>query len=634
MTPRVSLSAGLLALVAAPAFGADILADSVSENFSVPLNGGGACPADVTVLSDGNINVQGYCPLLPISAAYTITFDFSPATGERMTGLRIWSNAGNVYSDAELRIFDLAVEYLDANGVPQTLNLNDVDIGDTANSGDAKFVAFTGVDPDGLRGVTQIRMSDLQGRSGDNRVEFREVNAVVVTPPTVVLGANAPAPGDPYTITATFSEDVTDVDLADFAVANALLSNLVQVSQSVYTFTATPTASASASGVLLSLPAGGVTDLDDGVTNTASGTLNLTVSGALPPSSSIVLDDTIRAEELKSLRQRLDRAEAMSRGARDRLARANHCRDIEEDENAPLEELEACHRERVALDQGLATDGVVEVSEASAQVAGTLSRKFASPDGTRRRLFFGEFDVTDDSDLGLIATLSGQVAWEYLVGRDALWGYFLGAEASLSDVPGQYTGDRERLGVSGGVYGARDLQNGLMADGFAVLGYGLNTLSLTDGALNIDADYQAPSVLLGAALSGERAYDTFALHPEMALAMGYSEIGTVDYDAGGGPASTEPGHVALARLTLTPEMRLPWDVPTEMYDGGTFSIAPRLICEWVDSGDSDSACGAGLDFALSARSLSGLHALSGKIGVEDVGGSTRKSLTLSLESKF
>lgn len=167
------MSVVLLAL-STPVVAADIVADAVSENLSPPLhNGGSACPANVAVLSDGDFSRPGYCPLVPTPAGYTVTFDFSPAADERTTGLRIWSNAGSNYADAELRIFDVEVDYVDDGGSPQTLVLTDVNIGDTTSVGDDKFVAFTSVDPAGLRAATQIRLSNLRGRSGDARIEFR-----------------------------------------------------------------------------------------------------------------------------------------------------------------------------------------------------------------------------------------------------------------------------------------------------------------------------------------------------------------------------------------------------------------------------------------------------------------------------
>lgn len=619
--------------VSAPVHAADVVANAVSQNITPPLhNGGVACPANVAVLSDGDFSLPGYCPLLPVPAGYTISFDFSPAANERTTGLRLWSNAGSNYADAELRVFDVEVDYLDASGSPQTMVLNDVDIGDTSSVSDAKFVSFTGVDPAGLRGVTRFRLSDLRGHSGDARVEFREVNAVVVTPPTVTIAGATSGAGVPFTITATFSEDVTGVDLGDFVLTNATASNLVEVSPSVYTFTATPTPGSR--DVTVSLPAGRAIDLEEGTPNLASDAVGMSVIAAFAPTEEVAFIDTIRREELKTLRQSLGRAQDISRGARDRLTLAIRCRDIEDREDATPEEFLECDRYLADLNRPLAVTGQATAREGGIMVNGMVAKMQANADGTKRRLFFGAFDVTEDSDLGTIATFAGHVAWERLTSRNGLWGYFIGAEASISDVRGDFTGDRQRLGVSGGVYGAQSLRNGLVADGFAVLGYGLNTLDLTDGTLDVETDYAAPSLLFGGALSGEREYERFTLHPELALAVGYTDIGNVDYDAGSGSATADAGHVALARLSLTPEIRMPWTPGHAMYDIGSFDVEPSVICEWVDAGARTGDCGAGLGFELTAQSTSGLHELSASLSLENVGGTTRTSLGLMIESRF
>lgn len=116
--------------------------------------------------------------------------------------------------------------------------------------------------------------------------------------------------------------------------------------------------------------------------------------------------------------------------------------------------------------------------------------------------------------------------------------------------------------------------------------------------------------------------------------MGYTDLSNIDYEAGGGPAETDGGHGALARLSLTPEMRMPWNIGGDIYENGTFAVAPSMICEWVETGTTSSACGGGLGLELSAQSETGAHELSGRLSVEAIGTSTRTSLTLMLESTF
>lgn len=634
MTQKLSLAALAFIAFATPAFAIDVVADSVTENATPPRTLNFSCLPNVSTLSNGDTSRDGYCPNRTVAATYTITFGFSPDADERTTGIRVWANAGNIYSDNELRVLDVEVDYLDDNGAPQTLVLNDVNIGDTANVNDPKFIAFTSVDPAGLRQATEVRLSDLRGRTNDSNLPFREVNAVEVTPPTVILSGIATAPDAPFTLTATFSEDVTGVELGDFNITNGAATNFQQVAPNVYTVTVTPNAAAVLGGVSASIPANAVVDVAEGTPNVASGTLNLTVSGALPATEEEQLNQTVRAEEVKTLRQSLIRLQDMSRGARDRLALTQRCREVFDDETPRPEDLVQCDSYRSGLNKSFDVDGSAEISAGFAALTGTFSQKSGHLDGSRQRLFFGAFDVTDDSDFGMLATLSATVAWERLTSDTTLFGTFVGAEASLSDVEGALDGDRLRFGLSGGVYAAQELKGGLYFDGFAAAGIGLNTLDLSDGTIDVDADYNAPSLLVGGALSGERQYTGYSLHPEVALAIGYTDIGNVDYDGTSGAGTAEPGHVALARLSLAPEFRVPWQTGLQTYDTGTFSVTPSLICEWVDAGDRDEDCGAGLDLELSALSDSGLHELSGALSVESIGGSTRTRLGLTIESKF
>lgn len=51
-----------------------------------------------------------------------------------MTGITVCANAGGAYNDRELRIFDMEVDHFDPlTGTPQTLVMDDVNIGDTLN---------------------------------------------------------------------------------------------------------------------------------------------------------------------------------------------------------------------------------------------------------------------------------------------------------------------------------------------------------------------------------------------------------------------------------------------------------------------------------------------------------------------
>jgi len=102
-------------LTAIPAAATLRIADSVTENFVPSLVINFACQTGVGRISDGNTDrFDGYCPLGSNPPTYeaTLTFD-NPNANQFFDSLVFWPNAGNVYSDRELRFVDIEVDYLD-----------------------------------------------------------------------------------------------------------------------------------------------------------------------------------------------------------------------------------------------------------------------------------------------------------------------------------------------------------------------------------------------------------------------------------------------------------------------------------------------------------------------------------------
>lgn len=83
--------------------------------------------------------------------------------------------------------------------------------------------------------------------------------SVDTTPPTVALTSSATSPTNaPFTVTATFSEDVTGFDVGDLTVGNGAASNFQAVSARVYTATITPVTDGD---VTIDIAAGAAMDL-------------------------------------------------------------------------------------------------------------------------------------------------------------------------------------------------------------------------------------------------------------------------------------------------------------------------------------------------------------------------------------
>ena len=453
--------------------------------------------------------------------------------------------------------------------------------------------------------------------------------------PNVSLSASAGPHTGPFTVTATFSEDVTGMDLSDFVVTNGSASDLVQVSPSIYTITVTP--NPGATSVSIDLPEDSVIDSDTNG-NTASNSLDVTIT--LPPGLNDQQRDeivqTIVQEEKKTLRSQLSRNNKMMRRARGRFLDAMQCRRQDDGELDPRLELECS--EAVQRNVPLDITGTAMVSQNRSDLSGSFFERIEAFDGSSRRLVFGEFEVTDYSELGLVATLYGRVAWEQMAREDLMLGYFLGGEVSKSDVGGIYSGDRERLGVSAGAYFVKELEADLTADGFVSVGLGRNELDMTDGVVAVESEYTTRHIQVGAALTGRKEFKGYVLYPEIALSHGYTDVGNASIDATSVGFDTsealDVGHVSLTTLSFTPEVAVPLELDQAGFENSELRVRPRLSCERVEAGTASSDCGGGLGVEISATSEDGMRRFTASAQAEKVGTSQRNGIALSFEMDF
>jgi len=215
---------------------ADGVAATGTQNFVQNF----ACNSDISRASDGSTNrLEALCPSVPVNPAYTFVLSFSPAPDQFLSGLRVWANGGNAYGDAELRQFDIAVDYFDPiDGMTKTFVIDDQSIPDTLNDNDPKSITFAP-----LFAVTEVRISDLRGvPSGTTgRPAFREIQglfeATAIAPDIAVSspvngnlveggtdGQGTQQAGVAQTVTYTIrNQGTADLDLSGtFSVTNAV----------------------------------------------------------------------------------------------------------------------------------------------------------------------------------------------------------------------------------------------------------------------------------------------------------------------------------------------------------------------------------------------------------------------------
>ena len=285
-------------------------------------------------------------------------------------------------------------------------------------------------------------------------------------------------------------------------------------------------------------------------------------------------------------------------------------------------------------------DGTAVASADQIATQGMFFAQTGNFEGTQRRLVFGDFDIQRDGDTGsTTATINGKIAWEQMLSKQTMLGYYLGGEVSRSNIKGSFTGTKDAYGVSVGGYFVHALQENLFLDGFASLGAGRNDLEMADDTLDLTSNHTTQTATLGAAVSGVIEQAGYDILPELSVAYGRTTIGSVGftgvaYGLTDDTLSLDAGSVSTATIMFRPEFRVPMDGLAASESSSLFSFAPRVICERVKVASTANNCGSGAELGISSSSSDGLTSLNTTIIADRVGNSTRSSLQFNLQHKF
>ena len=288
----------------------------------------------------------------------------------------------------------------------------------------------------------------------------------------------------------------------------------------------------------------------------------------------------------------------------------------------------------------LEMDGVASADAGTLSTRGTATASLIRHSGVYRRLFFSDFDIQHDLDTdNMTATLSARLAWEHMVADGTLLGYYVGAEASESDINGTFAGDQTRLGLNAGGYVAHRLADTLHTDAYVSVGVGHSDLDMSNGTLALESDYRSETVTVGASISGAYAYTDYEFRPELAVNYGKTQIGTVfftgrAYGLVDDTLSLNAGSVSVANITLRPEVIYAIQNSATANTNASLSFSPRLICERTMSTRRTQNCGSGGEVGYTAHSNDGLRNIDFRFAVDKVGSSRRSSAVLGVEMRF
>ncbi len=260
--------------------------------------------------------------------------------------------------------------------------------------------------------------------------------------------------------------------------------------------------------------------------------------------------------------------------------------------------------------------------------------------GNWQRMVFGDFNIQHNSETDSgTAGLNARVAWQTTTSPKTVLGYFVDGHLAHSNIGGVFEGGQNSIGVSVGGYGVHTLENKLKLTGFLSLGAGRNNLDISDTVLSLESDYITRSAIFGTALSGLIEEEDFQVRPKLSINFGRTWIGNVDftgraYGVVDDTLTLDADKVTLANMMLTTEVRVPLDGLTAAKSLQVMTFAPRLICEQITKVESEENCGGGAEVGFSGTSEDRMSTVSAMIRADRIGGSTRSSLQLGLETQF
>ncbi len=288
-------------------------------------------------------------------------------------------------------------------------------------------------------------------------------------------------------------------------------------------------------------------------------------------------------------------------------------------------------------------DGSLNIQGGTGQSDGTFGYDVYNCASGSRQILAGSFSLTRSESIGTQALVQFSQQRERFLSEQDLRGRFWGGYLSRTNVTGLADGSINGFGVNGGVYGARQLGDGLFLDYYAAGAVGHHRFDLsfatTTTPIQADGSYDYAALFGGIALSGQHQLDRLRITPRVGLDLAIARASDADVTATQ-LSQTDTGSIDIpdfdgSRIFAEIEFSGfgnsaeadPRGVQTSL------ALTPRLICE-TSSYDSSLGCGLGLGFAHELfNPLTGLS-YRFEIDYETVNDSDRLSANFHRERRF
>ncbi|CUH89335.1 hypothetical protein PH5382_03281 [Phaeobacter sp. CECT 5382] len=295
---------------------------------------------------------------------------------------------------------------------------------------------------------------------------------------------------------------------------------------------------------------------------------------------------------------------------------------------------------------GFDIDGTVNITGGEGQTDGSFGYDVYNCHSGSREILDGAFSLTRTENIGTQALLQFSRQRERFLSETDLRGNFLGGYLSRTNVTGLADGAITGMGVNGGIYGARELSDGVFLDYYAAGAFGHHRYDLdfaaTPSVIRAEGSYDYAAAFAGAALSGQHQMDTLLVTPRVGVDLAYalasdadvtatqlaqSDTGRIDIpDYNGGRLFAE---IEFSGFGSNTDPTNPNAISSRM------ALAPRLACESSSyDTSSSSGCGFGLSFSREIfNPLTGLS-YSFEIDYEMIDETDRVTVDFHRERRF
>lgn len=271
---------------------------------------------------------------------------------------------------------------------------------------------------------------------------------------------------------------------------------------------------------------------------------------------------------------------------------------------------------------------------------GEMIKRKSINQGKRNVITHVSFDAQHDHERGFTsASLAWMIAWEKMITKNRMVGFFIGNQAGKSNISSEFTGNIKKFEASAGAYLIGALSESIFVESFASLALAKNKLTISDGILDLESEYMNGSIVAGASISGLIERPMYSFTPAITVAYGRSQMGNIGligsaYGLTDSTLKLEAGYISNLSIEFRPEithtLRRSHNIPIE----STIRFAPYLLCDLTYGIRLPNECRHGMEFSVFGQSRNSLTSFEGLVSYNGTGNSSSWGLRLGLNHKF